>query len=177
MSLRENKDQWEKLGDPVATSIMTEGFRLTFKSMPKLAYQPHPSLTLSQKTTENLKDFIPQWLERSIIREILEPTLLFFSRIFMRPKKNGKLRPIIDLSLLNLLLEIPTFKMETVAAIAQSISEGLWACSADIQDAYFHVPVGWEFHKFLAFKVGNRIFVFQYLPFGLSPAPWAFTLS
>ena len=84
MSLLKHKDQWENLGDPVATSIMTEGFRLTFKSMPKLAYQPHPSLTLSQKTTENLKDFIPQWLERSIIREILEPTLLFFFSYVLR---------------------------------------------------------------------------------------------
>ena len=175
MNLLKYKDQWEMLGDPTATSIMTEGFKLKFKSIPELSFQPHHSLALSQDTIVKLKEFIPQWIKRGIIREILEPTLLYFSRIFMRPKKNGKLRPIIDLSLLNLLLEFPSFKMETVSAIAQSISGELWACSADIQDAYFHVPMGWEFHKFLAFKVGNRIFVFQYLPFGLSPAPWAFT--
>ena len=65
--------------------------------------------------------------------------------------------------------------METVAVIAKTITEGLWACSIDIQDAYFHVPITWEFHKFLAFKVGNKVFVFQFLPFGLSPAPWVFT--
>ena len=93
----------------------------------------------------------------------------------MRLKKNGKKRPIIDLSVLNLHLDFPSFKMETVAVIAKAISTGLWACSIDIQDAYFHVPMNWEFHKFLAFKIENRIFVFQFLPFGLSPAPWVFT--
>ncbi|MCP4143312.1 MAG: hypothetical protein GY755_23990, partial [Chloroflexi bacterium] len=93
----------------------------------------------------------------------------------MRLKKNGKKRPIIDLSILNLHLDFPSFKMETVAVIAKAISTDLWACSIDIQDAYFHVPMNWEFHKFLAFKIENRIFVFQYLPFGLSPAPWVFT--
>ena len=36
MNLLKYKDQWEKLGDPVATSIMTEGFKLAFKSMPEL---------------------------------------------------------------------------------------------------------------------------------------------
>ena len=52
--------------------------------------------------------------------------------------------------------------------------EPLWGCTADLQDAYFHVAMGWAFHKFLAFKVDDRVFVFQFMPFGLSVAPWAF---
>ena len=154
---------------------MTEGFRPKFKKEPTLSLEPPPRVTISEKTAVQLDEFIPNWLETGVIREITTPTLLNFSVIFFRPKKNGKKRPIIDLSDLNLLLEVPTFKMETVAVIAKSISENLWACSVDIKVAYFHVPIGWEFHKFLAFKVRNRIFVFQFLPFGLSPAPWAFT--
>ena len=43
-----------------------------------------------------------------------------------------------------------------------------------LEDAFFHVPIGWLFHSYLAFILDNRVFVFQYLPFGLSLAPWAF---
>ena len=34
--------------------------------------------------------------------------------------------------------------------------------------------MGWFFHQFLAFQVDDRVYVFQFLPFGLSLAPWAF---
>ena len=159
----------------MTTSIMTEGLKLQFKGKPVLSLNPPSNKIISMKTALALEEFIPKWLETNVIREITDPIPLHFSILFMRPKKNGKNRPIIDLSDLNLLLYIPKFKMETVAVIASTITGDLWACSVDKKDAYFHVPINWDYHKFLAFKVKNRVFVFQFLPFGLSPAPWAFT--
>ena len=99
----------------------------------------------------------------------------WFSRLITRSKKNGKLRPVIDLSELNRLLKIPTFKMETVPVISRAISGNLWATSVEIEDANFHVPMNWDFHKYLAFKLKRKTYVFQFLPFGLSPAPWGFS--
>lgn len=52
--------------------------------------------------------------------------------------------------------------------------EPLWGCTLDLEDAFFHVPIGWLFHCYLAFILDNRVFVFQYLPFCLALAPWAF---
>ena len=95
--------------------------------------------------------------------------------MFSVPEKNGKIRPIIDFSILNKMLHIPSFKMETVERISHSVEGRLYSTSVDITDAYLHVPINWEFHRFLAFVLGDRIFVFQVLPFGLSPAPWAFS--
>ena len=154
---------------------MTEGLKLQFQQKPVLSLTPPRDIVISEKTARALEVFIPKWLEKQIIREIFVPTPLHFSVLFMKPKKNGKLRPIIDLSRLNRMLYIPHFKMETVAVIGKTITEELWGCSIDIEDAYFHVPINWEYHKFMGFKVRNRVFVFQFLPFGLSPAPWAFT--
>ena len=154
---------------------MSEGLKLQFKEKPVLSINPPANKVISGKTAWNLEDFIPNWLDTGVIREITIPIPLHFSILFMRLKKNGKKRPIIDLSELNKMLYFPSFKMETVAVISNTITGELWACSIDIKDAYFHVPINWEFHKFLAFKVKNRVFVFQFLPFGLSPAPWAFT--
>ena len=159
----------------MASSIMTEGFRLKFRKVPPLSVDPHPSVIISEAASCRLVSFIPNWLDSGVVREITSPQPLFFSRLFTRAKKNGKLRPVIDLSDLNVLLVVPTFKMETVAVISRSISGILWACSIDIEDAYFHVPIAWEFHKFLAFRLRGRTYVFQFLPFGLSSAPWAFS--
>ena len=58
--------------------------------------------------------------------------------------------------------------------IASCITTPMWGCTVDLQDAFYHVPMAWVFHLFLAFVVDGQFFVFQMLPFGLSVAPWAF---
>ena len=113
-----NKEQWDSLNDEVTTNIMTKGYIPSFRSIPELTLEPPSSVTISQKTIADLKVFIPIWLKREIIREIVVTTPLHFSRIFMRLKKNGKKRPIIDLKVLNNHLNFPSFKMETVSVIA-----------------------------------------------------------
>ena len=65
--------------------------------------------------------------------------------------------------------------MESVSKIALTILEELWGCTIDLEDAYFHLPIFWLCQKYLAFKLDGEIYVFQFLPFGLSVAPWAFT--
>ena len=58
---------------------------------------PSEALTCLRQTQEILK-FVPDWLERGIIREVTEPALLYFSKMFTVAKKNGKRCPILDLS-------------------------------------------------------------------------------
>jgi hypothetical protein len=49
-------------------------------------------------------------------------TVCGVSRLFLVPKKNGKMRPVINLSVLNQHLIVPHFKMET----NRSITIFLW---------------------------------------------------
>jgi hypothetical protein len=63
----------------------------------------------------------------------------FYSRLFLVPKKNGKMRPVIDLSVLNQHLIVTHFKMETNRSIRDSIHLGMWTTSLDLTDAYFRV--------------------------------------
>lgn len=169
------REAWESLGDPTATNIMTRGLRLFFHTPPPLSLLP-PSLALpSPSQLPFIRPFIPVLLSRRIIRRITSPQLLFFSRLFVVKKKEGSNRLIIDLSLLNKLLIVPSFKMETYSKIAKGLVGPLWGCTIDLEDAYFHVPMDWLFHKFLAFVVDGQVFVFQMLPFGLSVAPWTFS--
>ena len=123
-----------------------------------------------------LRTFLPKLLARKIVREIPTPLQqpLYFSRLFMVSKKEGTFRPVLDLSRLNKYLVVPHFKMESIQSIALGIVEPSWGCTLDLEDAFFHVPIGWLFHCYLAFILDNRVFVFQYLPFGLALVPWAF---
>ena len=75
--------------------------------------------------------------------ELVNPLLTagFYSRLFLVPKKNGKMIPVIDLSVLNQHLIVPHFKMETNRSIRGSIHLGMWTTSLDLTDAYFHIPL------------------------------------
>jgi hypothetical protein len=98
----------------------------------------------------------------------------FYSRLFLVPKKNGKMRPVIDLSVLNQHLMVPHFKMETYRSIRGSIHLGMWTTSVDLTDVYFHIPISPKLCKFLRFVWEDRVYAFKTMPFGLSTAPLVF---
>ena len=81
------KSEWEKLGDNVATNIMTTGLRLSFHTEPILSLQPPPRAKISKHNLPILRPFIPTYLERGIIREVLDPQYLYFSNLFPVPRK------------------------------------------------------------------------------------------
>ena len=162
---------------------MIHGLRLRFlhSLTPPLSTTPHSSVLTSKAASRRILPFIPNWLEKGYVREVLQPVPLYFSRMFTVPKKDQGVRPVIDLSDLNQLLIVPKFKMQTVASIAQAILSPCWGTTTDLEDAYLKVPIAQDSQKYLAFTVFDhdinryRIFIFQVMPFGLSSAPWTFT--
>ena len=93
--------------------------------------------------------------KNAIIPVRMSATLGFYSRLFLVPKPGKKWRPVIDLSLLNMHLSVPTFKMETVEVIRNSICKGEWVVSVDLTDAYFHIPIYQKSQNLLRFHVGG----------------------
>ena len=100
----------------------------------------------------------------------------FLPRIFLVPKKNGKLRLIIDLSTLNKYVFVQSFRMETQRKVRNAIRQNDWAFSLDLTDAYLHVPIHPRSRKYLHFTLKGQVFHFRALPFGLSTSPYIFTL-
>ena len=96
--------------------------------------------------------------------------------LFLVPKPGKKWRPVIDLSVVNKYLHIPTFKMETAKNIRDSLQQGEWVTSLDLTDAYFHIPIHPRFQKYLRFNVGDRSYQFTALPFGIATALLEFTM-
>ena len=52
---------------------------------------------------------------------------------------------------------------------------GVYTCSVDLSDAYWHVPVDPHFQPFLGFRLGPQKYKFVVMPFGLNVAPRIFT--
>ena len=154
---------------------MTTGLRLNFNYLPPLTFTPDERLAIRGKNLNLIRPFISDFKERGIIRELKIPQELFLSSVFTAPKKDGRIRPIINLKNLNQFLNVPKFKMETVARVSKCILENSWGVIIDLKDAFFLIPLAWSFHKYFAFMIDNKILVFQFMPFGLSLAPWAFT--
>ncbi|KAJ1149390.1 hypothetical protein NDU88_002200, partial [Pleurodeles waltl] len=93
-----------------------------------------------------------------------------YSRYFLIPKKDGWLRPILDLRILNWFLKQEKFKMLTLSQVLLALNEGDWMVSVDLQDAYFHIPILKSHRKYLRFVVGLQHYQFAVLPFGLTSA-------
>ena len=119
-----------------------------------------------------------QALLRKRAIQLVDPALTdqgFYSKYFLVPKKDGGLRPILDLRLLNKYLRVLSFKMLTHRHIVQSVRQGDWFTTVDLTDAYFHVPICPGHRKYLRFAFQSRVYEFCVLPFGLSLAPRTFS--
>ncbi|KAK7105299.1 hypothetical protein V1264_016700 [Littorina saxatilis] len=66
--------------------------------------------------------------------------------------------------------------METPATVWDALRQGDWVTSIDLSDTYFHILIHHLDMKWLRFRWGDKVYQFRALPFGLSLAPWIFTM-
>ena len=145
---------------------------------PPLSVQPPPEIVTSYADPGKqalLNEQLDQLVAKQAIREIPHTDHVHFSRVFLVPKKNGKMRMVADLSRLNQWLQCPSFKMDNAQVVRDALLPDLWATSIDLTDAYLHIPIHPSCQKFLVFQVGNRRFMWLVLPFGLNTAPRVFS--
>ena len=82
---------------------------------------------------QKLTDIVQDLLEKGAVEPVSDTSSPgFYSRLFFVPKKTGGVRPIIDLSPLNLTVVAPKFKMESVHSIRNSLRLGSSTFSVDL---------------------------------------------
>ena len=113
--------------------------------------------------------------KKAVVQERMCKTLGFYSRLFLVLKPGKKWRPVIDLSVLNKHLSVPTFKMETAEVIRNAICKGECVVSIDMTVTYFHIPIHKKSQNLLRFHVAGKTYQFWALPFGIAMAPHEFT--
>ena len=167
-------EKWEEITDNKwVLSIVRNGSRIPFIKIPPLSSVP---IRMSQSSSPFLREEIENLLNKRAVERVQNPeTPGFYSRIFLVPKKNGKFRLILDLSLLNRYIEKQAFKMETVKSVRQAMRLNDWAVSIDLTDAYLHVPIHRQSRKYLRFVHEDQVYHFSALPFGMSLSPLIFS--
>ena len=173
---------WEKMGSPGGKS---QGSNSTQRGL----HPPLPVQTQLDQVTNCHKQLCqsPQKLPllealyQLVNKNAVEPVADqkspgFYNRLFLVPKPNNRLRPILDLSTLNTFLNTESFKMETPETIRTSLQAGEWFTSIDFKDAYFHIPIHSQSRKYMHFHIQGRSYQFKALPFGMSTAPMEFTV-
>ncbi|VDI40423.1 Hypothetical predicted protein, partial [Mytilus galloprovincialis] len=157
-------DQWALItSDKWVLSILRRGLELQFLEQPPLSPVPiNLSVTKDSQKNQLLQNEVNILIQKGGLEEVNPPFHLgFYSRLFLVPKKNGKMRPVLDLSVLNQYLVVPHFKMETNRSIRSTIHLGTWTTSLDLMDAYFHIPISHKFRHFLRLVLGRQGLQFQ----------------
>ena len=98
-----------------------------------------------------------------------------FSNIFVRPKKSGKFRTILNLKKLNTFCDKIHFKMESIRSVTNMVKKGVYMASVDLQDAFYSVPVHPDSKKYLKFVWKSTTYVFNCMPNGYRDAMRVFT--
>ena len=157
-------------------SILRKGYKLVFIETPKLS--PVPILFQPPKLPQKvilLEMEINKLIEKRAVEFAPPGTPGYYSHMFLVSKGENKWRPIIDLSVLNTMLWIPSFHMETPESIRTAIQLNNWTVSIDLSDAFLHIPVNVQDRKYLRFAYKCESLQFRALPFGLATSPWLFT--
>ena len=164
---------WARItADKWVLSVIRNGYRIPFLERPILSLDP---VFFQQPLSQHLEEEVSSLLSKGAVEEIIPECPGHYSRIFLVPKKNGKLRLIIDLIVLNHFVYTQTFKMETQRKVKDAVQLNDWAFSLDLTDAYLHIPIHHRSRKYLRFTLRGRVYQFKALPFGLSTSPFVFT--
>ncbi len=98
----------------------------------------------------------------------------FYSHYFLVPKKDGSLRPILDLRHLNRALMKRPFRMTTLKQILSQICPGDWFFNPGPERRLLSHPDSPHHRRFLRFAFEGVAYQYMVLPFGLSLAPCNF---
>ncbi len=171
--------EWERLPGVslwVLRTIRT-GYTLQFGKNPPRFDGVHLTVVNSASKASVLQQELSSLLQKGAIEEVPQSEVErgFFSRYFLVPKRDGGLRPILDLRRLNFSLYKGKFKMLTMRTIMSQVQEGDWFVTIDLKDAYFHIQVIQRHRRFLRFAFGGKAYQYKVLLFGLALAPRTFT--
>ena len=91
------------------------------------------------------------------------------------PKKDGGLRPVYNIVLLNHYVQYHHFKMEILSMVKATLLKNDYMVKIDRKDAYQCIPVHTQDRAFMRFQWVVQLYQYAALPFGLASAPRQFT--
>ena len=173
--LQKFADKWVTItSDRYILHTVANGIKIEFDDTPRQDRVPKP-YAFNKCETEIVRNEIATLLQKQVIREVEHCNGEYISNIFLRLKKDGKYRMILNLRELNDAVVYHRFKMSTLKSAINLLSKDCYMASIDWKDAHFCVPICKEHRKLLRFTFDSRLYEFQVLPNGLGSGPRIFT--
>ena len=166
--------EWEKITSDREILGIVGGQRIEFDTEP---FQNSPRLHLQFTDAEQavMRSEISKLINKSVIVRTQHEPGEFISPIFVRPKKDGTNRMILNLKDLNQHVQYLHFKMETLIDATRLMTPNCFMGSVDLKDAYYSVPIARPHQKFLIFEWGGSLYAFTCFPNGHASCPRKFT--
>ena len=114
-------------------------------------------------------------LSKNVIEPVEELEGQVISNVFVRGKKDGTYRVILNLREFNKCMENIHFKMESLNNAINLMTQDCFFASIDLKDAYFSVNIHESCRKFFRFRFQGTLYEFKGLPQGYKHSPRIFT--
>ncbi|KAL0170784.1 hypothetical protein M9458_035380, partial [Cirrhinus mrigala] len=136
--------QWKLLPNVSAWVLHTvkRGYRIQFGTPPPPFNGVFPTLVGPEQGLA-MEQEVDTLLRKEAI-EVVPPHVResgFYGRYFIVPKKDGGLRPVLDLRQVNRSVMRLKFKMLTVKQVVSQIRSEDWFVTIDLKDTYFHISI------------------------------------
>ena len=168
------RDFWRKITRDKVVLSCVDGLKIDFTEEIKQNKVPREIVMNNEEIKFVDKELL--WLIKENIVEKVNHVLKngWISNIFLRPKKDGSFRMILNLKPLNKFIKYEKFKMEGINEVIRMIQKDMKMISIDLKQAYFHVKISEKYQKYMTFSWKNQLYKFKVLPNGLASGPRLF---
>ena len=173
-SVKLHAETWKTISNDKEIIGGILGYKIPFLDTPR-QYKIPNNPKFSVQEDEAIKNEICNLLISGVIMRCDKEKDDFISPIFVRPKKDGSYRLILNLTELNKYVEYHHFKMDTLHTATFMIQKDSYMASIDLSKAYYSVSIAKQHRKYLKFQFKGALYAFCVLPNGLSSAPRLFT--
>ena len=151
------------------------GVKIQFESNPNTTAETRQK-QFTAEINKAVDDEIQKLLKKEVIVESAFEPGQVISPIFLRPKKDGSYRMILNLKALNERVEYKQFQMETLQTALNLVTKGVWFKSIDLRGAFYTLPIPTDCRRYiLKFCWREKLYCFQAAAMGLGPIPRIFT--
>lgn len=173
MCLGQNINNWSRITSGYVLDWITSGIHIPFEAQPE-SFQLH-NRSFNNKEVTFIESEIKNLLSANAIKQCLPGEIPYcVSPINCAPKKNSKLRLVVDLRCVNECIVSKSFRNEGIDSVTQLIEANDTLCSIDLKNGYHHVPICVEDQKYLGFSWKNTFYIWLVLPFGLKCSSYYF---
>ena len=150
---------WQKITSDTEILQLVPGQYIEFDTKP---CPTHPPALKCFSAAENdiISTEVANLLQKAVIVETSHEPEEFISSIFVRPKKDGSHRMILNLKNLNKHVQYNHFKMDTLQSVISLTTPNCFMASVDLKDAYYSVPIAAAHQKYLKFTCFPNGFAF-----------------